>query len=64
MKALVAQGLNEKDATSKIDYSSVESRFTHGDAFLKNRFQDYVSSGSLAHAAFLVESGKKPEEIF
>ena len=64
MKALVAQGLNEKDATSKIDYSSVESRFTHGDAFLKNRFQDYVSSGSLAHTAFLVESGEKPEEIF
>ena len=64
MRALVAQGLDEKDAAAKLDYSGVEVRFTRGSAFLKNRFQDYVSGGALAHAAFLVESGKRPEETF
>lgn len=63
MKVLVAQGLNEENATAKIDYSSVENRFTHGDPFLKNRFQDYVA-GALAHTAYLIETGKKPEEVF
>ncbi|MEP7074402.1 MAG: MBL fold metallo-hydrolase [Acidobacteriota bacterium] len=64
IKSFVAQGISEKDAISKIDFSSVEKRFTHGDPFLTNRFKDYVSGGALAHAAYLVESGKPPGEVF
>jgi len=63
MKQCVAQGLSQEDATAKIDFSGVEKRFTHGDAFLKNRFEDYVAS-ALPGAAYLVESGKYPEEKF
>ncbi len=64
MKAFVKQGLSEKDAIAKVDYSSVEKRFTHGDPFLTNRFQDYVASAALAQAAYLVETGKGPNEVF
>jgi glyoxylase-like metal-dependent hydrolase (beta-lactamase superfamily II) len=64
MKALVASGLSEADATAKVDFSSVEKRFTHGDPFLEHRFQDYVSTSALAHGAYQVENGKDPEEPF
>ncbi len=64
MRSLVAQGLSEKDAIAKVDYSNVEKRFTNGDPFLKHRFEDYVSSTALAHAAYLVETGKGPNEVF
>lgn len=64
MKTLVAQGLPEEKAITKVDYSSVEKRFTHDDPFLKNRFQDYVSGSLLADAAYWVEVGKGPKEVF
>jgi glyoxylase-like metal-dependent hydrolase (beta-lactamase superfamily II) len=64
MKALVAQGLSQENAVAKIDFSSVEKRFTHGDPFLANRFQDYVSNSPLPDAAYLVETGKGPKEVF
>ena len=64
MKTLVAKGLSEDDATKRIDYSTVEKRFTHGDEFLTHRFEDYVSSGAVARAAFAVETGKKQAESF
>jgi glyoxylase-like metal-dependent hydrolase (beta-lactamase superfamily II) len=64
MKSLVEQGLSEEDAIARIDFSHVEKRFTHGDPFLTNRFHDYVSSLALPKAAFLVASGKGPEEVF
>lgn len=64
MKSFVAQGLTEEKAIAKVDFSSVEKRFTHGDPFLKNRFEDYVASSALAHAAYLVETGKEPQELF
>ena len=64
MGAAVADGLDEKAAASKIDLSPVEERYTHGDSFLKNRFLDYVSNGSLPHAAFLVAKGQKLQETF
>jgi len=64
MKLFVAQGLSEEKAVAKVDFSSVEKRFTHGDPFLTNRFQDYVSSLALAEAAYLVETGKGPKEVF
>ena len=64
MRTFVKQGLTEKDAIAKVDYSAVEKRFTHGNAFLKNRFDDYVASAALAQAAYLVETGKGPNEVF
>jgi len=63
MKSFVAQGLSQEAAAKKIDFSRVEARFTHGDAFLANRFVDYVA-GALPDATYLVESGKVPEEKF
>ena len=62
--ALVAQGVSEEKAIASIDFSAVEQRFTHGDAFLTNRFKDYVADGALAAAAFLVETKGEPEETF
>ena len=64
MKSLVARGLPEQEAISKVDYSSIERRFTHGDPFLTNRFHDYVSDSNLAGAAYAVETGKGPSEVF
>lgn len=64
LKALVAQGLSQEAAISKIDLSSVEGRFTHDDPFLRNRFQDYVANQGLPGAAYLSETGKGPEERF
>jgi glyoxylase-like metal-dependent hydrolase (beta-lactamase superfamily II) len=64
MHALVAQGLPQEKAIAGIDFSAVEKRFTHGDAFLTNRFRDYVADGSLATAAYLVETKGEPEEVF
>jgi cyclase len=63
MKTLVAQGLSQEAAVAKVDFSGVEQRFTHGDPFLKNRFQDYVSRAGLAAAAYLVETGKGTNEV-
>ncbi len=64
MKSFVAQGLSKEDATAKVNFSGVEKRFTHGDPFLTNRFQDYVANQALAEAAYLAETGKGPAEEF
>lgn len=64
MKPLVAQGLSKEEATGRIDLSLLEKRFTHGDPFLTNRFQDYVAGTNLPEAAYLAESGKGPAEVF
>jgi len=64
MKSFVAQGLSEEQAIAKLDFSGVEKRFTHGDPFLKNRFQDYVASLGLSQAAYLAATGKGPNEVF
>ncbi|HUD72899.1 MAG TPA: MBL fold metallo-hydrolase [Dongiaceae bacterium] len=63
MHALVAQGVGESEAVPRIDFADLEPRFTHGDPFLANRFEDYVA-GPLPQAAFAVESGKAPAEVF
>jgi glyoxylase-like metal-dependent hydrolase (beta-lactamase superfamily II) len=63
MKALVAGHASKEEAIARIDYAAVESRFTHGDPFLTNRFHDYVSS-ALADAAYLVETGAGIKETF
>jgi len=64
MKSLIAQGVPEDKAVISIDFSSVEKRFTHGDPFLKNRFQDYVSSRALPQAAYAAQTAKGPVEVF
>jgi len=63
MKSLIQKGVSQDDAVSKIDFSSVEPRFTHGDPFLTNRFHDYVAIG-LPSAAYVVGMGKDPDETF
>jgi glyoxylase-like metal-dependent hydrolase (beta-lactamase superfamily II) len=63
MKALVAKGLTKEDAIAKVDYTGLQDRFTHGDPFLTNRFQDYVTA-ALANAAYQVESGAGIKEAF
>jgi glyoxylase-like metal-dependent hydrolase (beta-lactamase superfamily II) len=62
LRRLTAQGLSAQDALAKIDLSAIELEFTHGDAFLKHRFEDYMST--LPQAAVLAASGKTPDEKF
>ena len=63
MRALLAKGAAKDAAIAAIDLSAVEPKFTHGDPFLKNRFQDYVAS-ALPAAVYLVESGAGIQESF
>ncbi|MCU1349162.1 MAG: hypothetical protein JWO56_2192 [Acidobacteria bacterium] len=63
MKSLVARQVSRDGAIALVDYSSVEPRFTHGDPFLKNRFQDYVHA-ALAEAAYDAATGAPPKEVF
>jgi len=63
MKALLAKGTGKEQAIAAIDLSAIEQRFTHGDPFLKNRFDDYVAS-ALPEATYLVESGEGIRESF
>jgi len=62
-KALLAGGVSKEDALSRIDFSAVQERFTHGDAFLTNRFRDYVTK-ALPAAAYAIESGAGIQESF
>ncbi|MEO8432777.1 MAG: MBL fold metallo-hydrolase [Acidobacteriota bacterium] len=62
MEQLVARGASREDAVTKIDLRAVETRFTHGDPFLANRFHDYLSD--LPDAAYSVATQKAPEEKF
>ena len=62
MKELVGRGVPHDEAVTKVELGGVEPRFTHGDPFLANRFQDYLSD--LPDAAYLAASGKSPEERF
>jgi glyoxylase-like metal-dependent hydrolase (beta-lactamase superfamily II) len=64
MHRLVAQGLPQEQAVAQVDLSSVATRFTHGDAFLAHRFDDYVARSALPEAAYLVATGKGPKESF
>ena len=62
MRRLVDTGVSREDAVTKIDLATVEPRFTHGDPFLVNRFQDYFAP--VPEAAFAAATGKPPEEKF
>ena len=62
MKRVIESGASHEDAVAKVDLGAVETRFTHGDPFLTNRFQDYLSD--LPEAAYAAATGKAPEEKF
>ncbi len=62
MKELVGRGVSHEEAVTKIDLGAVEPRYTHGDAFLANRFRDYFSD--LPEAAYAEATGRTPEEKF
>jgi hypothetical protein len=63
MKSLLAKGATKDEAIAKIDFSAVEKRFTNGNAFLTNRFHDYVTS-ALPEAAYLAATGTGVKEAF
>jgi cyclase len=64
MRTLAGQGPSQEAAIAKVDLSTIEARFTHGDPFLTHRFQDYVVKGGLLEAAWLATTGKDPVEHF
>jgi glyoxylase-like metal-dependent hydrolase (beta-lactamase superfamily II) len=63
MKSLVAAHTSKDEAIGRIDYAAIEARFTHGDPFLMNRFDDYVRS-ALAAAAYDAATGNAIKESF
>ncbi len=63
MNASLAKGDTKEQAIAAMGLSSVDAKFTHGDPFLANRFQDYVAA-ALPEAAYLIESGVGIQESF
>jgi glyoxylase-like metal-dependent hydrolase (beta-lactamase superfamily II) len=53
-----------QQASVKANLDEVEQRFTHGDPFLRNRFEDYVVNGDLLRNVARAEQGIDPEEVF
>ena len=62
MDALVAEGLSQEDARGRLDLSAFEARFTNGDAFLRDRFNEWFKA-PIADAAWLIATGKDPEIV-
>jgi hypothetical protein len=60
MESLVAQGLDLEAASAKMDFSTVQDKFTHGDAFL-NRLFDIWFKIPITEAAWKVAQGQDPE---
>ncbi|WP_223115387.1 hypothetical protein [Luteimonas suaedae] len=60
IKPLIAEGLDEEAAVARLDFSSVEPRFTEGDEFLAGRFDAWFKR-PIGRAAYRVESGDSPE---
>ncbi len=60
MEALVAEGADEAAAVAALDFSSVEERFTGGDAFLAGRFDAWFKR-PVGRAAYRVAVGLNPE---
>ena len=59
MAPLVAQGLAQDEAAAKLDFSSVEPRFTGGDAQLTTLFDIWFKQ-PIAQAAWKVARGESP----
>jgi len=56
----VASGLSIEETRKNIDLSVLADRFTHGDAFLRRRFDEWFA-GPIIDAGYKLESGKDPE---
>ena len=59
MAPLVEQGLSQEDAAAKLDFSSVEPRFTGGDAQLTTLFDIWFKQ-PIAQAAWKIARGESP----
>ena len=62
MDALVANGLTQEEARAKLDLSAFENRFTRGDVFLLDRFNEWFVA-PITDAAWLIATGKDPEIV-
>lgn len=60
MTALVAEGADQETAAARLDFSSVEARFTGDDPFLAERFAAWFKR-PIARAAYLQAIGESPE---
>jgi len=60
MDSFVAQGLDLEAARAKMDFSAVQDRFTHGDAFLDRLFDVWFKT-PITEAAWKVAMGEDPE---
>lgn len=60
MSTLVAEGADQEAAAARLDFSSVEARFTGGDPFLAERFAAWFKR-PIARAAYLQATGESPE---
>lgn len=62
MNLLVTAGLSQEESLARLDLSALESQYTHGDAFLQARFQEWFVE-PIATAAWLIASGQDPEIV-
>ena len=62
MKSLVAEGLDLEAARAKMDFSPVQERFTHGDAFLDRLFDIWFKT-PITEAAWKEAMGQDPELV-
>ena len=62
MDVLAANGLTQEEARAELDLSAFERRFTGGDVFLADRFNEWFA-GPIADAAWLIATGKDPEIV-
>lgn len=60
MQRLVAEDLDLETAVERLDFSSVEERFTGGDPFLAGRFRVWFKD-PIGRAAYRVARGEAPE---
>ncbi len=60
MADLVAEGLDQEAAAAKLDFSTVQQRFTGGDAFLDRLFDIWFKT-PIAKAAWKEARGESPE---
>ena len=62
VSGLAGQGLSLEDIRKQVDFSSVEQRFTGGDALLANRFNSWFKT-PIVEAAFNVATGIENEKL-
>ncbi len=62
MSGLVAEGLDEEDATGRLDLQAFETQFTRGDPFLRARLSEWFTH-PIATAAWRIARGQDPEIV-